>query len=191
MDLVEKLARDDKWQLGAGDGTTFAPVFPRWLDAAGFWDSVTVAGVEFAPVFTVTVLDQEGREIPVRVTGRRWTPAELTIQYRLGQGITASEVRTVHPGGVFVSEWRFAAYRPERIHLVAWTAQRAERLAKKAPQWNGALSFALTEPSDVRAELAVLGGADSWATTRSEEVVSDPSWRLTPFAEEWRGHMLS
>ena len=112
IDPVEHLARDDKWQLGAGDGTLFSPAFPRWLDVPGFWDGANVLRRGVAPLFTVTVLDDEGREIAARVTARRWTPAELTLQYRLGQGITATEVRTVHPGGIFVSEWRFAAYRP-------------------------------------------------------------------------------
>ncbi|MFI5245983.1 MAG: hypothetical protein ACHQQR_12200, partial [Gemmatimonadales bacterium] len=142
-DPVEQLARDDKWQLGAGDGTLFAPEFPRWLDAAGFWDGATVMRRAVAPLFTVTVLDDEGREIAARLTARRWTPAELTSQYRLGLGITATEVRTVHPGGIFVSEWRFAAYRPARIHLVAWTAQRGSRVERGSAIWNGALQFVL------------------------------------------------
>ena len=198
IDPVEHLARDDKWQLGAGDGTLFAPRFPRWLDAPGFWDGAAVHRKMVAPLFTVTVLDDEGHEIAARVTARRWTPAELTLQYRLGQGITATEVRTVHPGGIFVSEWRFAAYQPVRIHLVAWTAQRASRIERGSARWNGALQFVVAAKGDdedasplrVRAELACVGGAASWSAVRSEEKVPEPSWSLTPFVEQWRGGML-
>ena len=197
-DPVERLARDDKWQLGAGDGTLFAPSFPRWLDAPGFWDGATIHAKGVETLFTVTVLDDDGHEIAARVTARRWTPAELTVQYRLGQGITATEVRTVHPGGIFVSEWRFAAYRPERVHLVAWTAQRASRVERGSAVWNGALQFAVAAKADedddaplrVRAELACVGGALSWSAMRSEGRVQGPSWALTPFVEQWRGGAL-
>jgi hypothetical protein len=198
IDPVEQLARDDKWQLGAGDGTLFAPAFPRWLDVPGFWDSATVLRRSVAPLFTITALDDDGREIAVRVTARRWTPAELTLQYRLGQGITATEVRTVHPGGIFVSEWRFAAYRPERIHLIAWTAQRASRVERGSAKWTGALQFVVAAKRDeedksplrARAELACVGGAASWSAMRSEGKVPEPAWRLTPFVEQWRGGAL-
>ncbi len=198
IDPVEKLARDDKWQLGAGDGTLFAPAFPRWLDVPGFWDSATHLRRSVAPLFTITALDDDGREIAVRVTARRWTPSELTLQYRLGQGITATEVRTVHPGGIFVSEWRFAAYRPERIHLVAWTAQRASRVERGSAKWNGALQFIVAakldeddkSPLRARAELACVGDVASWSAMRSEGKVPEPAWRLTPFVEQWRGGVL-
>ena len=198
IDPVEQLARADKWQLGAGDGTLFAPAFPRWLDVPGFWDGANVLRRGAAPLFTVTVLDDEGREIAARVTARRWTPAELTLQYRLGQGITATEVRTVHPGGIFVSEWRFAAYRPERIHLVAWTAQRASRVERGSARWNGALQFVVAAKTDeadasalrVRAELACVGGAASWSAIRSEGKIPGPAWEFTPFVEQWRGGVL-
>jgi hypothetical protein len=198
IDPVEKLARDDKWQLGAGDGTLFAPTFPRWLDVPGFWDSATILRRSVAPLFTITALDDDGHEIAVRVTARRWTPSELTLQYRLGQGITATEVRTVHPGGIFVSEWRFAAYRPERIHLVAWTAQRASRVERGSAKWNGALQFIVAakldeddkSPLRARAELACVGGVASWSAMRSEGKVPEPAWRLTPFVEQWRGGVL-
>jgi mannosylglycerate hydrolase MGH1-like protein len=198
IDPVERLARDDKWQLGAGDGTLFAPVFPRWLDVPGFWDGANILRRAITPLFTVTVLDDDGREIDARVTARRWTPAELTLQYRLGSGITATEVRTVHPGGIFVSEWRFAAFRPERIHLVAWTAQRASRVEKGSAAWNGALQFVVAaktgeedrSPLRVRVELACVGGAASWSAMRSEGPVPAPEWALTPFVEQWRGGLL-
>jgi hypothetical protein len=198
IDPVERLARDDKWQLGAGDGTLFAPTFPHWLDVPGFWDGANILRRGITPLFTVTVLDDEGREISARVTARRWTPAELTLQYRLGSGITATEVRTVHPGGIFVCEWRFAAFRPERIHLIAWTAQRASRVEKGSAAWNGALQFVVAaktgeedrSPLRVRAELACVGGAASWSAVRSEGPVPPPEWALTPFVEQWRGGLL-
>jgi hypothetical protein len=194
IDPVELLARDDKWQLGAGDGVLFAPSVPQWLDTPGCWDGLTLYDRVFAPLFTITILDDEGRELTARAAARRWTPAELTLQYRLGQGITASEVRTMHPGGVFVSEWRFAAYKPTRIHLVAWTAQPGEQIESGSVAYEGALTFvrALDTAAEgsVRAELAVVGGAASWSARRSAESMSAPLWPNTPFAD-WRRGALS
>ena len=196
LDPIEHLARDDKWYLGAGDGTLFAPTYPVWLDTPGYWDEGTVYQYAFAPLFTVTVLDADGQEIPARATSRRWTPADLTVTYKLGSGITATEVRTVHPGGVFVSEWRFASFAPVRVHLVAWTAQEGASVPLGEASWRDALCFPRVlsdrraQPMRVRAELACVGGATSWAAYRSEQGASQPVWRFTPFGEKWRADAL-
>ncbi len=196
LDPIEHLARDDKWYLGAGDGTLFAPAFPVWLDTPGFWDEATVYQYAFAPLFTVTVLDAGGQEIPARATSRRWTPADLTVTYKLGSGITATEVRTVHPGGVFVSEWRFSAFAPVCIHLVAWTAQEGASVPMGEAEWKDALRFPRMlsdrreQPLRVRAALACAGGATSWAAYRSERSALQPVWRFTPFVEKWHAGAL-
>ncbi len=66
VDLIESLARDDKWYLGSGDGIIFAPPFPVWLDAPGFWDDGQVFQYAVGPLYTVTILDHDGRELPLR-----------------------------------------------------------------------------------------------------------------------------
>lgn len=195
-DPIELLARDDKWYLGCGDGVIFAPPFPVWLDMPGFWDEATIHQYAFAPLFTVTAVDEDGREIGMRCQSRRWTPAELTAEYRLANGITATEVRSVHPGGIFVSEWRFRALRPAVVHLVAWTAQDAPAVEPASVGWNGAISFVRTVrdqrdvPLALRAELACLDGATSWMAMLGEGSAPQPHWRLTPFVERWQGEEL-
>ena len=141
---LERLARDDKWQLAAGEGVAFVPTFPAWLDHPGFWDEGAVFHYAFGPLFTVVVLAADGRELPLRLVSRRWTPADLTSEYRLPGGITATEIRTVQPGGVFASEWRIHAPRPTPLHLVAWTAQPARDVDLSSVAWTGALSFVRT-----------------------------------------------
>ncbi len=196
IDPIEHLARDDKWYLGAGDGTLFAPTYPAWLDTPGFWDEATIYQYAFAPLFTVTILDTNGREIPARAISRRWTPADLTLTYKLASGVTATEVRTVHPGGVFVSEWRFAAFEPTRLHLVAWTAQDGASVPLGEAEWNGAVCFPRilsdrrAQPLRVRAELACVGDPSSWAAYRSELSALQPVWSYTPFVEKWRADAL-
>ena len=164
MDPIELLARDDRWQLSAGEGVLFAPQYPLWLDAPGFWDPVSIFGTEIAPLFTVTMLDDDGVEVPVRLTNRRWSPAEIAAEYRLGNGATATEVRTVQPGGVLASEWRIEAPRPTRLHLVAWTAQPGDSIVGPVEWSGGSLPFtrAIGDKLRVRCELGCLGGGTSW-----------------------------
>jgi hypothetical protein len=198
VDPIDLLARDDKWYLGCGDGIIFAPQFPVWLDAPGFWDEGTVYQYAFAPLYAVTLLDENGREVTLRATSRRWTPSELTVQFESHEGICATETRSVHIGGVFVSEWRITAERPRSLHLVAWTAQDAASVDHDSVRFEKTLAFnrTLTDRRDVpfavRAELACVsgGGVTSWAASLSEKSASQPHWRLTPFVEQWRSESL-
>ena len=191
MDPIELLARDDKWYLGCGDGIIFAPPFPVWLDSPGFWDGATVFQYTFAPLFSVAILDADGREIPMRSQSRRWTPAELTLEYRLANGVAATEVRTVHPDGIFVSEWRLRALRPMQLHLVAWTTQESASISPDSVRWRRALTFERTVrdqsdvPLAVLSELACVGETTSWAASVSDAGPMQPNWGATPFPEKW------
>ncbi|MEO6443946.1 MAG: trehalase family glycosidase [Gemmatimonadaceae bacterium] len=196
IDPIEALARHDKWYLGCGDGTIFAPPFPAWLDAPGFWDDATIFQYGVGPLYTVTFLDHNGRELPLACRERRWTPAELTVEYDLPNGMTATEVRSVHPGGVFASEWLLRAPEPATLHAVAWTVQDTSTVVLPSVQWDGALQLTRTLrdrrdlPLDVRMELAAVGEATSWSASLSERSALQPHWRFTPFGELWRGESL-
>lgn len=192
LDPLEILARDDKWQLGAGDGVMFAPTFPLWLERPGFWDDATVHHYHVGPLFTVSILDEDGKEIRATLSERRWSPAELIVEYRLSNGMHATEVRTVHPGGIFVSEWRLRAFRRAKLHFVAWTRCAAALIDMRSLSWNGALVFDRTARDargtgiTLRTELGCAGGATSWFAIGAESTGPQPDWHLTPFVERWR-----
>lgn len=195
-DPLALLARADKWSLSATDGIAYAPAFPRWVDSPGFWDEALLYHYSFAPLFTVSALDGDGREIALRPVARRWTPSELTVDYRLANGMMASEVRTVQPGGVFASEWLVQGLRHAPLHLIAWTAHAAASVDRWTVGYNGAFVFHTTmhdergESLAVRAELACYGETASWAAYLSARVRSVPRWDLTPFVEKWAGDGL-
>jgi hypothetical protein len=190
-DPLALLARPDKWFLSATDGIAYAPPFPRWLDCPGFWDEATLYHYSFAPLFTVSALDPDGREIAMHAIARRWTPAELTVDYRLANGMMASEVRTVQPGGVFASEWLVQGLRHGPLELVAWTAHDAAEIDRGSVSYDGAFAFHSTvfdeggESLPVRAELACYGETASWGGYFASRVPNAPHWALTPFAEKW------
>ncbi len=193
MEPIELLARDDKWFLGSGDGAIFAPLAPLWLDHPGFWDAATVYQAEVAPLFTVAILDEEGHALEPKLLSRRWTPADLTLEYRLQNGVTATEVRTVHPGGVFVSEWRLRALRSARIQLVAWTAQPDAAATALSSTWMGAIGMRRTArttdrtPLELVLELSAPGTPRSWGAYVAAGAPPHPRWSLTQFPERWRG----
>jgi hypothetical protein len=186
VDPLELLARADRWHLSAGEGLVFAPPHPLWLDAPGFWDPASLGGAEIGPLFTVAFLDDDGVEVPAHLTTRRWSPAEIAAEYRLANGVAASEVRTVQPGGVFASEWRLEAPRATRVHIIAWTAQPKGALDGPV-RYDGTLVFRRrvgAGPSrDVA--LACVGGTSSWALAGSEAAPLHPRWKYTPFSAQW------
>ena len=196
IDPVALLARADKWFLSATDGIAFAPPFPKWLDVPGFWDEATLHHYSFAPLFTVSAIDDEGRPLAMRAVARRWTPAELTVDYRLSNGMMASEVRTVQPGGVFASEWLVQGLRDAPLHLIAWTAREAASVDRASVRYDGAFAFEATvhdehgEALPVRAELACYGETASWSAYLAARAPLLPRWELTPFAEKWAGDGL-
>ena len=190
-DPLALLARTDKWFHAATDGIAYAPPFPRCLDSPGFWDQATLYHYSFAPLFTVSAVDADGCEIAMRAVARRWTPAELTVDYRLANGMMASEVRTVQPGGVFASEWLVQGLRHAPLHLIAWTARDAADVDRASVSYDGAFAFHSTVYDDrgeslpVRAELACHGDTASWGGYLASRVPIAPRWELTPFVEKW------
>src|SRR3569623_895685 len=195
-DPLALLARPDKWYLSATDGIAFAPPFPRWLDSPGFWSEAALYHYSFAPLFTVSAVDPDGRDIAMRPVARRWTPAELTVDYRLANGMMASEVRTVQPGGVFASEWLVQGLRQGPLHLIAWTARDAADVDRGSVRYEGAFAVQSTvydvrgESLPVRAELACHGEASSWAGYFASRVSDAPRWHSTPFVEKWGSERL-
>ncbi|MDP3773968.1 MAG: hypothetical protein Q8Q85_06835, partial [Gemmatimonadales bacterium] len=62
-DTLDLLARADKWFLSAGEGLVWAPPVPAWLDAPGFWDEAHLFEFRLAPLLTIALMDETGREI--------------------------------------------------------------------------------------------------------------------------------
>lgn len=186
---LERSARADRWALGVGEALLWAPPVPRAPDVPGFWDDAHWHDRPLGPLFAVAVLDAEGRELAPRVVGRRWTPSELVTEYRFAQGLAGVETRTIHPGGVAVSEWRLTAHRPTRVHVIAWTAFPPGGWRCDGVRWgDGALTVPRADGLTVA--LAAPGTGVRWAAATGEADPSVPAWRRTPFVERWRGDGL-
>lgn len=204
LDVLKLLSRSDKWYLGGANRLLWAPTFPLYLDSPGFWDEAHYYNFELKPLFTWTVLDSEGSEIPLTCTGKSWNPSELSVTFsaRLSKEKTVlrvAERRSVLPNDVAVSALAIThnSRRPLRLHLVAWTVQ--EHVPSKSTTWleeiehrSGVCIFrhllrpSVSPPLDVGCVFGLSPAPHSYSINLSERTALQPHWKLTPWTETFR-----
>ncbi len=200
------LSRTDKWYLGGGNRLLWAPPFPVFLDYPGLWDKAHYYNYELQPLFTWTILDDEGTVVPLKFKRRSWNPACLTQEYnghneRISVGVT--EQKCVLPSDVAISSVAIQnrSRKLQKLHFVAWTAQ--ESTPTKGQTWltdivsdKSTLSFSKHLKPEDRAELefgCALGLSKkpaSYAVNLSEGSTLLPHWNHTPFNETFQKSRL-
>ncbi len=147
LNILKYLERNDKWYLGGGNRLIWTPPFPIWLDYPGFWDKAHYYNYEIEPVFTWTVLDEDGVEIPLLVMERKWDPSKLKTRFQIsdvGYQLQKSEIRPACrtgrnpksklsfnedkcclPNDVLTSvvHIKNTASKARKLHLIVWTIQ--------------------------------------------------------------------
>lgn len=198
--ILESLSRRDKFYLGGGNRLIWAPQFPVWLDRAGFWDGAHYYNMEIAPVFTYTVLDEDGKEIPLLFKDRDWRPDRLIQKFRTAALITVKETKSLVPDDCLVSEIlvKNGSDRDRVLHLILWTVQESFSAGNlrnvTGIEFNeGILSF-VVKPADQRSPSYVIYctlGADrktvSSDVSTGEGRCAAPDWQATPFSERFAG----
>ncbi len=166
IDPLKYLERTDKWYLGGGNRLIWTPPFPVWLDYPGFWDKAHYYNYPIEPVFTWTVLTEDGEEIPLRAERRTWNPSKLKKRYEiLARLRRVKDMRTSHishptshisveeemcclPNDVLASvvNIRNTSNKKRKLTFVAWTIQPS--YPSKQTTWiedvevkNGTISF--------------------------------------------------
>jgi hypothetical protein len=200
-DILPYLSRADKWYLGGGNRLLWAPPFPTYLDTPGFWDEAHYYNYELKPLFTWTLLDENGAEIPASFVRRTWKPSVLTQEYQ-GE-IRVSESKAVLPNDVATSVIRLQnrSRTRKKLHVIAWTVQ--EHFPSKQSSWladvayhNGVISFKkLLRPSvdphlEVACAFALNKKATSHSINLSERTALQPHWRLSPWGEKFSNGRL-
>lgn len=176
--------------MGAGDGLIWAPPFPQWLDAPGFWDEAHLYQYEIGPLFAIGFV-VDGRVPPPRKRSREWTPAGLTLLHDIGP-LRGREFRHA-PGGALQSDWelRNPTRRTVTLDVVVWSAAEASVVASEIGGSPHGLEFArrITDRHGHRATVAVLmslGGSQSHGVLRSQSGPGAPDFALTPFWDRWQ-----
>ena len=104
MDPLALLGRKDKWFLGGGSGAIYAPPFPRFITAPGFWDECYFADIRLPRLFTVHFLDPQDRPIRFDSYVKGWRPDRLTVMHYAGD-IVIRERRCVTSENAWVAEF--------------------------------------------------------------------------------------
>jgi hypothetical protein len=196
----ELLYRTDKHYLGAGDGTLFAPPHPLWLDRPGFWDGGHVFLYGVAPLFTLSLVTDDGAELRLRPRRREWTPARIVVHYE-ADDLEIEEHRAVLPGGRFATELRITNNGEEQttVHAVAWTAQDGAVLSDREVCSAGSegITFRIAARDaqdrsgriDLDCTLRFTDEpAEAWAVHESQQSArfpNTPDWQATPFRDRW------
>ena len=195
--ILDHLARPDKWYLGGGNRLVWTPSFPVWLDHLGFWDKASYYHLDLEPGYTITLLDEDDREIDYRFEERRWRPDGLTQHYRTAAGLVLTERKTVHPADALQSILTLEnnTDRPRTLKLVCWTVQpsypaRDEDHLSDVAYAAESLRFVRNtryrndpHPYTFGCALGLDQRVRSFAATLSQGRVVQPHWRHTPFYE--------
>lgn len=198
LDILEYLSRKDKWYLGGGNRLLWAPPFPKFLDWPGFWDPAQYYNYPFAPVFTFSLLDENGREIPLEFRKRDWQPQRILQTYKTSAKLAVSERKSLLPNDCLASDFTIEnlSGQKRKLHLVLWTVQESfpaqqNNFLTGVEYHEGALRFRkhlrYREQPVVYEFGCALGmnrPVNSFSVNLSEGAVNTPRWDYTPFYEQ-------
>lgn len=203
------LARYDKWFLGGGKKVIWAPEFPLWLEQPGFWDHACYLDYKVGPLFTLTLLDEQYREVSLRCRERHWQPDHATNLYRNQRyGLNVAERRALLPWDTLVSTLEFnqTLEKEQTFHLVLWSAQERfesngvyELENYRVREEDGTLlwqrrireriqPFDPAQPDNIMMRFHVALGSNlkaaSYGLVTSDRQPNYPRWQYTPFYEK-------
>ncbi len=107
--------------MGGGTGSIYAPVFPRWLHAPGFWDDCFLADIRLSRLYTVLIL-QEGKQAHFRSRIVDWRPDRLIIEH-IGDDVRILETRAVLACHAWVSRLELLKSAKGSVDIVVWSLQ--------------------------------------------------------------------
>lgn len=149
MSPMQRLRRNDKWFLGGGKGAIYAPPFPKFLHAPGFWDECFFADIQIPRLFTVLYLDLRGRPIRFESKVVEWRPDRLVLHH-VSDDTELIETRVVTAKNAWVSEFEVRrAYG--HLHVFQWTLLDVCPEGSGTP-WQSLGDIALTDDS-IRARI--------------------------------------
>jgi len=204
MDILNFLSRTDKHYLGGGNRVVWTPPFPVWLNRPGFWDKVNFYNYDIDPAYTITLLNENGIEIPLKFMERDWNPARLKQVYSTEHGLSVIEEKAVLPEDSIVSIFTIQnkTKDPVDLHYFAWTTQHS--IPSKGKEFIDNLDLIndkiiFTKFLQIRklplysihCAFGISEVLDSYDVNFSQETEIQPHWDLTPFYDHFNGSKLN
>lgn len=189
--VTQELCLPMLWPLGGGGEAVWAPDHPTRWQRPGFRDPALFHGFPVEPVFAWSLLDHQGRWIPLVAERQRSTPAFLDL-HSSADMIHVNERRTVLSSDVFVSQ-AILENRGDSARdfwIVLWTRRPVHDSVRisEVEANQQAVSFVESHHDEQGQELVRAGwaigsnlDADSWSVSHSRVAGVDIDWPSTPF----------
>lgn len=201
IDPLTHLERQDKWYLGGGRNSCFAPPFPLYLDCLGFWDEAHFAEIAIPRLFTCFLLDETGEPLKLRLNTRSWRPDRLRQVFECeGEpSLTVREDKVLLKDDVFASHITCSnrGEEPRTIDVLVWSlreqrSQPTTQLGLKNPCFDeGRLRWVETflNPEGKEETLHFCLGANqemiSGAANLTEATSKQPLWQVSTLPEKF------
>lgn len=186
--VTQELSLESQWQLGAGGKAVWAPTCPVHWSRPGFRDAGIYDGQWLDPVFAITLLDSQGRFLPLQSESRRWTPSCLELKYHRPE-LSVTERRAVLSTDVFTSQLMLshAGDSARDFWIVLWTRRKScdgQAVVDIDANPQG-ISFLETGHDASRWGCAIGSSfdADSWSVNHASVAGVDLDWPCTPFVQ--------
>lgn len=202
-DILALLKRSDKHYLGGGSRVIWTPQFPVWLDWPGFWDKGNFYNYDIEPCFTITLLNEQGNQIPLNFIDREWNPARLKQNYSSNFGLSVVEEKAVLPEDSLVSVFTIKNEldKPFIIHYICWTIQKSDPSSRKEfidnlELINDKLIFTKFLQKKklplfgIQCALGINEVLDSYDVNFSEFTAIHPHWHYSPFYDHFNNQGL-
>ena len=194
MNILKLLERDDKWYLGGGDSLVFTPLFPQWLHIPGLWDESHFYNIPLKPLYTISFLSKDGKELKPKLIKTKWDPSKLIRRFALTNDLTFIETDVLLPNDILSTTLRFEG-KSQKIDMILWTAQlngRNEKTLSFAKENNGFLlnrEVKLRKKYPFNFSLFLGMKHSSFSIDLSEYTANQPKFEYTPFYEKFAGKL--
>ncbi len=194
MNILKLLERDDKWYLGGGDSLVFTPLFPEWLHIPGLWDEAHFYNIPIKPLYTISFLSKDGKELKPKLIDTKWDPSKLTRKFTLTNDLTLTETDVLLPNDTLSTTLHFDGNKQE-INVILWTAlinDKNEKTISFSKEENGILinrEVKLRKKYSFNFSLFLGMEHSSYSINLSEYIANQPKFEYTPFYEKFEGKL--
>ena len=194
MNILKLLERDDKWYLGGGDSLIFTPLFPQWLHIPGLWDEAHFYNVPLKPLYTISFISKDGKELKPKLINTKWYPSKLIRRFAITNDLTFTETDVLLPNDTLSTTLKSKGKNQE-IDVILWTAQVNDQNKKTlsfSKKNNGFLinrEVKLKKKYPFNFSLFLGMEHSSYSINLSEYTANQPKFEYTPFYEKFAGKL--
>ena len=190
MNILKLLKRDDKWYLGGGDLLVFTPLFPQWLHIPGLWDEAHFYNIPLKPLYTISFLSKDGKELKPKLLDTIWDPSKLIRRFALTNDLTLTETDVLLPNDSLSTTLHFEG-KSQEIDVILWTAQVNDQNENTLSFFKEETGLLINREVKLRKKhpfnISLFLGMEhsSYSINLSENTANQPKFEYTPYYEKF------